>query len=203
MQSKLQELTDKIYQEGVEKGNVEAQQIIDNAQAEASAIVDKAKKESDSILAEAKKKSQETKTNTESEIKLSAKQSINALKQQVVDLVNGDITKAAVKQSFDKDFIKKIIDTSLSNWAKSGQSMDLNILLPSEDEKAMSDFFKKEAKAYLDKGISLQFDDSIKNGFQLGPKDGSYKVSFTEDDFINFFKQYLRPRLVEILFSAE
>lgn len=203
MQSKLQELTDKIYQEGVEKGNAEAQQIVENAKAEASAVIEKAKKEAEAIIEDAKKKALETKTNTESEIRLAGKQSVNAIKQKVTDLINGEVTSMAVKSSFDKDFIKKIIDTTLTNWSKSGQAMDLNILLPKEDEKALSDYFKKEAKSFLDKGVTLSFDESVKNGFQLGPKDGSYKVSFTEEDFTNFFKQYLRPRLVEILFVAE
>lgn len=203
MQGKLQELTEKIFQEGVEKGNTEAAEIIKKAKAEADLILENAKKEAKALVEDAKKKAVESKKNTESEIKLSAKQAINALKQNVVDLVNGSITKEAVKQAFDKDFTKKIIDTSLQNWAKSGQSMDLSVLLPAKDEKDLSFFFQKEAKQFIDKGVTVQFNASIKEGFQLGPKDGSYKVSFTDDDFINFFKQYLRPKLVEILFSAE
>ncbi len=204
MQSKLQELTEKIFQEGVEKGNAEAQQIAKTANDEAKNIIEKAKKEADAILKEAKKKAAETKTNTESEIKLSGKQSLNALKQQIVDVINDKITHAAVKGAFDdKDFIKKIIETLLSSWASSGQSMDLSLLLPAKDEKSLSDFFKKEAKKYLDKGIAIDFDSNLKAGFQIGPKDGGYKVSFTDEDFVNFFKQYLRPKLIEILFSAE
>jgi V/A-type H+-transporting ATPase subunit E len=203
MQSKLQELTDKLLQEGVEKGNAEAQQIVEKAHAEAENIVEKAKKEAQTIIEEAKKKGAETKLNTETEIKLSGRQAINALKQQVVDMVNAEITREAISKSFDKDFIKKLIEITLTNWLKSGQSMDLNILVPTDDEQSLSDYFKKETKQLLDKGVTIKSDSSVKNGFQLSPKDGSYKVSFTDEDFINFFKQYLRPRLVEILFSAE
>ncbi len=204
MQSKLQELTEKIFQEGVEKGNAEAEQILESANSEAKEIVEKAKKDADNILKDAQKKAAEIKTNTESEIKLSGKQSLNALKQQIVDIVNSEITSATIKDAFnDKDFIKKIIETLLSSWASSGQSMDLALLLPEKDEKNLSEFFKKEAKKYLDKGVTVNFDSTLKDGFQLGPKDGGYKVSFTEEDFINFFKQYLRPKLIKILFSAE
>lgn len=204
MQSKLQELTEKIFQEGVEKGNAEAEQILKSANSEAKEIIEKAKKDADNILKDAQKKAVELKTNTESEIKLSGKQSLNALKQQIVNIVNNEITSAAIKDAFsDKDFIKKIIETLLSSWAGSGQSMDLKLMLPEKDEKNLSTFFKKEAKKYLDKGVTVNFDSTLKDGFQLGPKDGSYKVSFTEEDFINFFKHYLRPKLVEILFSAE
>ena len=39
MENKIQELTDKIYREGVEKGNEEAQRLIANAQEEAKKIV--------------------------------------------------------------------------------------------------------------------------------------------------------------------
>ena len=41
----LSELTDKIYAEGVEKGNQEAQQIIDKANVQAAEIVAGAEKE--------------------------------------------------------------------------------------------------------------------------------------------------------------
>ena len=41
MENKIQELTDKIYREGVEKGNVEAQKLIANAQGEAQKIISK------------------------------------------------------------------------------------------------------------------------------------------------------------------
>ncbi|BDW77303.1 hypothetical protein BFINE_30980 [Bacteroides finegoldii DSM 17565] len=39
MENKIQELTDKIYREGVEKGNEEAQRLIANAQEEAKKLL--------------------------------------------------------------------------------------------------------------------------------------------------------------------
>ena len=50
MENKIQELTDKIYREGVEKGNTEAQKLIANAQDEAKKIVEDARKEADADL---------------------------------------------------------------------------------------------------------------------------------------------------------
>jgi V/A-type H+/Na+-transporting ATPase subunit E len=201
MQNKLQELTEKIYQEGIAKGNQEADQIIDKAKKEAKSIVDNARKEAEKIVAEAMKKSVEKQTNTESELKLSAKQAVNALKQQITDIINGNIVKEEISKSFnDKDFIKKIIELTLKNWS-AGSTNDIAVLLPESNEKELKQYFAKSVKNLLDKGLELKFDSGIKSGFQISPKDGSYKVSFTEEDFINFFKQYLRPKLVELLYS--
>ena len=44
MENKIQELTDKIYREGVEKGNEEAQKLIAKAQEEAKRIIEDAHK---------------------------------------------------------------------------------------------------------------------------------------------------------------
>ena len=43
MENKIQELTDKIYREGVEKGNEEAQRLVSEAQAQAEKLIEDAK----------------------------------------------------------------------------------------------------------------------------------------------------------------
>ena len=52
----LSELTDKIYAEGVEKGNAEAQQIVEKANAKAADIVAEAEKKAAAVLADAESK---------------------------------------------------------------------------------------------------------------------------------------------------
>lgn len=201
MQSKLQELTEKIYQEGLEKGNEEAKAIVEAAKKEASDIVEAAKKEAAQIVKTAQKNAEETKKNTETEISLSSKQAVNALKQQITDVLNSKVIDEATGKAFDADFTKKIVETTLKNWGAE-QSSDLVVLLPADLEKELAGSLKKSVKDLIEKGLEVKFDTSIATGFQISPKDGSYKVSFTEEDFGNFFKQYLRPKLVELLFEA-
>lgn len=201
MQSKLQELTEKIYQEGLEKGNEEAKAIVEAAKKEASNIVEAAKKEASKIVDAAQKNAEVTKKNTESEISLSSKQAVNALKQQITDVLNSKVIDEATGKAFDADFTKKIVETTLKNWGKE-QTSELEVLLPANLEKELASSLKKSVKELIEKGLEINFDASIKSGFQISPKDGSYKVSFTEEDFGNFFKQYLRPKLVELLFEA-
>jgi len=204
MQNKLQELTEKIFKEGISKGNAEAEKIIKTSKKEAEDIVIKAKKEADQILKDAKKKSDEIKKSSQAEFRLSSKQSINSLKQQITDLINGEIVDVSVKKAFeDKDLIKRLIESIIKNWKPESDRADISILLPEKDEKEMQQYFTKSVKDLLTKGIEIRYADNIKSGFQIGPKNGSYKISFTDEDFINFFKQYLRPRLIKLLFAEE
>ena len=205
MQNKLQELTEKIFKEGISKGNAEAEKIINDSKKEAGDIVANAKKEADKIVSTAKKKSDEIKSSSEAEFRLSSKQAINVLKQQITDLVNGEIVSASVKEAFkDKDFVKRLIETSIKNWKPaSEEDIDISLLLPEKQENEIQQYFTKSVKDLLKKGLEIRFDDEVKSGFQIGPKNGSYKISFTEEDFINFFKQYLRPRLIKLLFAEE
>ena len=56
------------------------------------------------------------------------------------------------------------------------------------------------AKALLDKGVKIEQVNGNKTLFSVSPADGSYKVNFGEEEFMNYFKEFLRPQLVEMLF---
>jgi V/A-type H+/Na+-transporting ATPase subunit E len=49
--------------------------------------------------------------------------------------------------------------------------------------------------------LKVNYTENLKSGFSIGPADGSYKINFTEDDFASFFKHYLRPRAIKILYG--
>ena len=58
MDTKIQELTDKIYREGVEKGNTEAERIISEANERKENILKEAESEAKGIVAAAEKRPQ-------------------------------------------------------------------------------------------------------------------------------------------------
>ena len=97
MENKIQELTDKIYREGVEKGNEEARKLVAQAQEEAKKIVEDARKEAEQIVADARKSADELSENTKSELKLFAGQAVNALKSEIASVVCGQIVDSNAK----------------------------------------------------------------------------------------------------------
>lgn len=196
MENKIQELTDKIYREGVEKGNEEAQRLVSKAQEEAAKIVEEAKKEAESIIAGARKSAAEIAGNTQSEIKLFAGQAVNALKSEITTLLNNQVVSDAVKSFVaDKDYLNKFIVSLATQWSENEP-----IVISTADAAGLKKYFASKAKALLDKGVKIEQVNGIKALFTISPADGSYKVSFGEEEFENYFKDFLRPQLVEMLF---
>ena len=54
MENKLQELTDKLYKEGLSKGKEEGEAILAKANEKAAEIIEEAKKQAESILKKAR-----------------------------------------------------------------------------------------------------------------------------------------------------
>ena len=196
MENKIQELTEKIYREGVEKGNDEANRLISNAREEAAKIIEDARKEADAIILAARKNATEISENTQSEIKLFAGQALNALKTEVTSLLTNQVVSDAVKNFVsDKEFLNKFIVTLAEKWVS-----DEPIVISTADAEGLKKYFATKAKEVLDKGVKVVQVNGIKSIFSISPADGSYKVNFGEEEFENYFKEFLRPQLVEMLF---
>ena len=196
MENKIQELTDKIYREGVEKGNTEAQKLIANAQDEAKKIVEDARKEAEAIVAASRKSADELAENTKSELKLFAGHAVNALKSEIATLLTDKIVNADVKAfAADKDYLNAFIVALASKW-----SVNEPIVISTADADGLKKYFAAQAKALLDKGVKIEQVNGNKTLFTVSPADGSYKVNFGEEEFMNYFKEFLRPQLVEMLF---
>jgi V/A-type H+-transporting ATPase subunit E len=188
-------LTEKIYAEGVEKGNVEAARIVEEAKAQAADIVKKAKAEAEALVAAAEKKAAELGENSRSEIKLYGAQAIGALKSEAANIVTDSVVKAAVKEALAGDSVKAMLVKIAERW-----NSDEALVISTAEAEELKAYFAKNAKALLDKGVEIKQVNGLKTLFSIAPADGSYKVNFGEAEFEAFFKSFLRPQMVELLF---
>ena len=192
----LSELTDKIYAEGVEKGNAEAQQIVEKANAKAADIIAQAEKKAAAIIADAESKSADLDKKTRAELKLYAEQSVNAVKTEITNLLSDQIAADSVKAATaDAKFMQGVIAKLAEQMAKDGE-----VLVEAKDAEALKKYFTANAKALLEKGVKIAEVKGIKTDFTIQPAKGGYKLAFGDAEFIAYFKEMLRPQLVEELF---
>ena len=196
MENKIQELTEKLLKEGVEKGNAEAEKIVAAANDKAAQIIAEAKAKADEIEAIARKNAQGLEENTKSEIKMFAAQALNALKSEVANVVGDKVVKEATADvAGNKDFMNEFVLKLAEKW---GAGED--IVISAADAESLKALFAKKAKALLDKGVKIEQVNGQKTLFTIQPADGSYKVNFGEAEFEAYFKNFLRPQLVDMIF---
>jgi V/A-type H+-transporting ATPase subunit E len=205
MQNKLQELTEKIYKEGLTKGTEEANQIVSKAKDDAAQIIADAKKQAEQIVAQAKKESEDLKKNVETEVGISARQVVSGLKQDIANLLEAKVIETPLIEALkDTNFIKGIIEAAIKNWdPNSNEKIALQVLLPESNEKELKGYLSDKVMATLNKDFEVVADKNLKYGFKIGPKDGSYVISFSDKDFENLFREYMRPRILEMLFGGK
>mgnify|MGYP002508209376 CR=1 FL=1 len=151
--------------------------------------------EAEAVVAAAKKKAEELDANTRSEIKLYGAQAVGALKSEIATMVTDTIVKAAVKEALAGDSVKAMLVKIAERW-----SADEALVISTAEADALKAYFAKNAKALLDKGVEIKQVNGLKTLFSIAPADGSYKVNFGEGEFEAFFKSFLRPQMVELLF---
>jgi V/A-type H+-transporting ATPase subunit E len=192
----ISELTDKIYAEGVEKGNAEAKQIVAKANEQAEEIVAKANAKAKAIVDAAQTQAADLDKKTRAELKLYAEQSVNAVKTEIVNLLADKIAADSVKAATaDAKFMQGLIAKLAEQMAKDGE-----VLIETKDAEALKKYFTANAKGLLEKGVKISEVKGIKTEFTIQPAKGGYKLAFGDAEFIAYFKEMLRPQLVEELF---
>ncbi len=193
---KIEELAEKLRKEGVEKGQAQAQQIIAEAQQQAEQIVANARKQADAICQQASKQAAELDANTKSELKLYMGQALNALKSEIANVVTNKIAADGAQQlTTDKQFLGKLAVAIATEWVKDG-----DIVVSSDNAQALKAYFAQEAKQLLDKGVKIEQVNGLATAFTVSPADGSYRVDFGKEELESYFKGFLRPQLIEMLF---
>ena len=198
---KLQELTQKLYEEGLAKGKQDGEALLQKAQSEAEGIVKQAQEEAEAILAKARKDAEDFKVKVEGDVKMAAQQAVQATRSDIENLVVSKVVDGTVDKALaNEDYIKGII-TAVAQKFSADEPADLSLILPESLKKSLEPFVKNELGKLLGKGVDASFSKKVAGGFKIGPKDGGYFVSLTDDTFKDLIGSYLRPATKKLLFG--
>jgi V/A-type H+-transporting ATPase subunit E len=201
MQNKLQELTDKLYNEGLSKGKEEGEAILAQAKTQAKEIVANAQKEAEAIVAKAQKDAEDLKAKVDGDLKMAANQSLQATKHEIETLIISKVADLQVSGALaSADFFKEIIKTVAQKFSAE-ESKDIALILPESMKAALEPFVKNELSQVLGGSVEATFSKKIAGGFNIGPKDGSYFISLTDETFKSLISNYLRPTTRKFLFG--
>ena len=193
MENKLQQLTQKLYEEGLEKGRSEAEKCVADAH-----------KEAEEIIRKAEDKAEDVAKNTATEISLAGKQAVARLKAEIASLITAKSTSEGVKAAaMDGAFLKEMLLSVAKNWnGASAGKVELKALLPEAKRTELDAAFEKATKELLKEGIEVGYSKEVKSGFRISEKDGGYYISFADADLEALVSEYLREKVSNMLFGA-
>lgn len=201
MESKLQELTDKLYAEGLEKGKAAADKCLADAKLETEKTVSQARDEADGILSKAHSDADALASKAASDVKMASQQALSSTKKDIEDLLLHSLVDSKVDKALaDEDFVKEIIVQVAKNFTADG-SQDLALVLPDKLKGGLEGWVSNELSATLGKGVNASFSKRIQGGFTIGPADGGWFISLTDESFKALISEYLRPVTKKLLFG--
>jgi V/A-type H+-transporting ATPase subunit E len=197
----LQELTERLYNEGLSKGKQEGEEILAKAKVQADDILAKAHAEAAAILSAANKEAEELRTKVQGDLRMAANQSIAATKKDIETLVITKMTEAEVKKALTSaDFVKEVV-LAVAKGFNAEEPVDLEVVLPESLKGDLEEFVANELAKTLKGGVEASFSKKVAGGFNIGTKNGGYFVSFTDETFNALISEYLRPATKKILFG--
>ena len=201
MSNKLQELTDKLYNEGLSKGRDEGERILSEARDKAAAIIAEAEAKAKALGEKAEADAKALKDKAASDIRMASAQALEATKKDIENLLSSNIISAKVDSTLsDTDFVKSIIKCVAEKFSAT-ESADLALVLPEKMKAELEPWVAGELSKSLGKGVSAEFSKKIAGGFNIGPRDGSWFISLNDATFNSLIAEYLRPVTRKLIFG--
>ena len=173
MENKLQQLTQKLYDEGLEKGRAEADKLVADAKAEARKIAAEARAEAEENVKKAEAKAEDVSKNTMTEISLAGKQAVCRIKSETASLIIAKATARGVKEAVvDPAVIKEMLVAVAKDWngADSGKG-ELQAVLPEGERKKRDAASEESAEELLAGGVEVGGSKEVKTGLKVGARE--------------------------------
>lgn len=198
---KLQELTERLYSEGLSKGRQEGEQLLAKAKEEAAAIVEKARLQAQKTVDEANRKAADIAAKAASDVKMASFQALEATKGDITAAVEAKVVTEAVEGVLSsEEFIRQII-MEAARKVSFESACDLSVILPESAGSSLEQFVSTEVSKAIGKGIDVTLSKKIKGGLRIGPRDGGFFVDLSDETFNSLICEYLRPSTRKVLFG--
>ena len=128
-------------------------------------------------------------------------QSIQSTKKDIENLMLKGMVSGDVKSSLTSaDFVKEVI-MAVAKSFNPEETVEVEALLPESLKAVIEPFIKGEIAKINGTGFNGNFSKKVTGGFNIGPKDGSYFISLTDEAFEELISEYLRPATRKALFG--
>ena len=207
----VQELIDKLRGDGVNAGQKQADDILQQARDEAAKVLADAEKKAKQLVADAEATIASEKTAAEEALKLAARDTVLRLGTEIRSRLNAQVKNLIGKEIGDKKFLKKVILAIAGQCAEKIEKDAAVDLIISEqpvedakgtDTKELEAFVKELSAELLRKGIEIHTGKGDP-GVHIQLADGNLDIQLTSETLANMLSSRLQGRFQHIMVGIE
>lgn len=217
--SGVQELIDKLKNQGVNQGALQAEKIVKEAQEESARLISLAKEETDKLFAEAKKKIELERASAHAAIKIAFRDAELTLRSEFKKAFSIYLKRLVSVELKDKEFLKQLVLAVAGLSAKeAADAKQVEVALPSdifEGEKSEGETREGEASGdgkkrlqslvlgitseMLREGVQLCASKEVQGGISVRLLGEDLTIELTDEAISSLLLKYLLPRYREII----
>lgn len=202
MEMQLQELIEKIKQDGVKTAEAEAEAILKSANEKAEKIIADAKVEAEKLVLNAKQQNERTVKSGEDAIRQAGRNLLISFRESVTKeleaILNNGVLEAYSPKNLT-DLIIKVVEA----WSKNTEASDISIILNSNDLKEVEGTLLSALKEKMLQGVTLKANDNFDGGFRIAVNQGQAYYDFSAEAVVEMLSAYLSPKVSALLKEAE
>jgi V/A-type H+-transporting ATPase subunit E len=200
MEAQLQELINKIQDEGVKEAERKAAAIVKEAEAKAEALLSQAKKEAAQTIADAQRRAEQAETRGREALKQAARDLVLKLRETIQKLFD-NLLKHDIKTALEGNLLEELALKVISAWTP-GEDHPLELKLPAESTDRLKNHLAAMLAQELKKGIVITPVDSIDAGFRIGEKNGTMEFDLTDAGLAEILAVFVNPLLAGLITEA-
>ena len=209
----VQELIDRLSQEGVAEGQQQAERIVADAQAKADGIVESARGQANEILKRAREDAQQFQAAGEDALRLAARDAVRDFGAKVHEGLRQRLQELVQHQMKDADVLKRMI-LAITRRATDGlDDEQLELLLPSDslteeeaqksiqdgDPDALTQFMQGVIGQDLRDGLKAKMISRAGGGLTVRVVNQNVEIDLTDKAITELLAKHLLPRYRAIM----
>lgn len=209
----VQQLIDRIRDEGVRAAEAEAERILHDARQQAAALVADARREADQVRAAAQAEIESHRAAAQDALRLAARDTVLDLKARVKQRFEESVKRLVVSATRDKELIRSLVLVLAGRAASEFiGDRDVEIRISSGLFDGQSGpVFREEgklailglAREMLREGIQLVADDGVAGGARVRLVRDQLEIDLSDRAMSRLIAQHILPRFQAILDGAE
>jgi V/A-type H+/Na+-transporting ATPase subunit E len=200
METQLQDIIDKIHDEGVKGAEERARKIVESAEKQAGERIEQARREAEGIIKSARDEAAKHQASGEAALKQASRDLLLSVRTELTRLFEA-VQRDQIGAALSPEKAAPIIAGLIEQWNTAGTD-DIEVMVSEKDRDALEQSLQAALSRKLSEGVEIRPVRGITAGFRIGSKDGSSYYDVTDATLAELLSAYLNPRLGEIMRNA-